>query len=56
VPSGTARSKPSKATVADYFVPAISFAWEAGAYESPVDSFEFGLQRILDGIEARLGR
>ncbi len=44
----------------DYFdperFPAISAAWDAGAYENPVDSFEFGLQRILDGIEARLGR
>jgi AcrR family transcriptional regulator len=44
----------------DYFeperFPAITLAWEAGAYEEAVDSFEFGLQRILDGIEARLGR
>jgi AcrR family transcriptional regulator len=44
----------------DYFeperFPSISFAWEAGAYEEAVDSFEFGLQRILDGIEARLRR
>jgi AcrR family transcriptional regulator len=44
----------------DYFdperFPAISAAWDAGAYENPVDSFEFGLQRILDGIEARLDR
>jgi hypothetical protein len=43
----------------DYFQPerfiAITAAWDAGAYENPVDSFEFGLQRILDGIEARLG-
>ena len=34
--------------------PAIFIAWEAGAYEAPLDSFEFGLQRILDGIEALL--
>jgi hypothetical protein len=44
----------------DYFeperFPAITFAWEAGAYEEAVDSFEFGLQRILDGLEARLRR
>ncbi|HEX6026041.1 MAG TPA: TetR/AcrR family transcriptional regulator [Solirubrobacter sp.] len=44
----------------DYFeperFPSITFAWEAGAYEDVVDSFEFGLQRILDGIEARLRR
>ena len=36
--------------------PAISAAWEAGAYDEALDSFEFGLQRILDGIEARLRR
>ena len=36
--------------------PAIFIAWEAGAYEAPLDSFEFGLQRILDGIEALLRR
>ncbi len=43
----------------EYFEPerfiAITAAWNAGAYEEAVDSFEFGLQRILDGIEARLG-
>ena len=42
----------------DYFeperFPAISAVWEAGAYEEALDSFEFGLQRILDGIEALL--
>jgi len=36
--------------------PAISAAWDAGAYDEALDSFAFGLQRILDGIEARLGR
>ena len=36
--------------------PAISAAWDAGAYDEALDSFEFGLQRILDGIEARLRR
>ena len=34
--------------------PTISAVWEAGGYEDGVDSFEFGLQRILDGIEALL--
>jgi AcrR family transcriptional regulator len=44
----------------EYFVPerypAITFAWEAGAYEAPLDGFDFGLQRILDGIETLLRR
>jgi len=34
--------------------PAISELWEQGGYEDPLDSFEFGLQRVLDGIEALL--
>ncbi len=42
----------------DYFeperFPTISAVWEAGGYEEVLDSFEFGLQRILDGIEALL--
>jgi AcrR family transcriptional regulator len=42
----------------DYFdpkrFPAISAVWDSGGYEEGVDSFEFGLQRILDGIEALL--
>ena len=25
-----------------------------GGYDEPLDSFEFGLQRVLDGIEALL--
>jgi AcrR family transcriptional regulator len=44
----------------DYFeperYPAITLAWQAGAYEAPLDGFDFGLQRILDGIEALLRR
>lgn len=42
----------------DYFVPedhpAISRTYEQGGFEDPVDPFEFGLQRLLDGIEARI--
>ncbi|MBE2319784.1 TetR/AcrR family transcriptional regulator [Solirubrobacter sp. CPCC 204708] len=34
--------------------PHITLMWEQGAYEEPVDQFEFGLQRVLDGIEAML--
>ena len=34
--------------------PAISAVYAEGGYDEPVDSFEFGLQRILDGIEALL--
>jgi AcrR family transcriptional regulator len=44
----------------DYFeperFPTISIVWERGGYEEPLDGFEFGLQRILDGIEALLRR
>jgi len=44
----------------EYFDPerykAISAVYEGGAYEDALDSFEFGLQRILDGIEALLAR
>ena len=32
--------------------PHITLMWEAGAYEAPEDPFDFGLQRVLDGIEA----
>lgn len=32
--------------------PHITLMWELGGYEEPMDSFEFGLQRVLDGIEA----
>lgn len=34
--------------------PHITLMWEQGGYEEPVDQFEFGLQRVLDGIEAML--
>ncbi|AQZ68931.1 TetR family transcriptional regulator [[Actinomadura] parvosata subsp. kistnae] len=32
--------------------PALSHLWESGAWDAPEDSFEFGLRRLLDGIEA----
>jgi AcrR family transcriptional regulator len=32
--------------------PMITWIWEHGGYEHPEDDFEFGLQRVLDGIEA----
>lgn len=32
--------------------PALTAIWESGGYDSPEDSFEFGLARVLDGIEA----
>jgi len=34
--------------------PALTALYEAGAFDAPPDAFEFGLQRILDGIEALL--
>ncbi len=34
--------------------PHITLMWESGGYEAPVDPFDFGLQRVLDGIEAML--
>lgn len=34
--------------------PALTALYEAGAFDEPPDAFEFGLQRILDGIEALL--
>jgi AcrR family transcriptional regulator len=36
--------------------PAISVMWDEGGYENPLDPFEFGLERVLDGIEALLER
>ncbi|MEU6035976.1 TetR/AcrR family transcriptional regulator [Actinomadura sp. NPDC047616] len=36
--------------------PAISALWEAGGYDRPEDPFEFGLARILDGIEVLVAR
>jgi AcrR family transcriptional regulator len=35
--------------------PTIGAMWDAGAFEARADAFEFGLQRVLDGIEAYLG-
>ncbi|UBU12146.1 TetR/AcrR family transcriptional regulator [Nonomuraea gerenzanensis] len=32
--------------------PAITHLWESGGWDDPEDSFEFGLRRLLDGIEA----
>lgn len=32
--------------------PTITRLWESGGWDDPEDSFEFGLRRILDGIEA----
>ena len=34
--------------------PALTALYEAGAFEDPPDAFEFGLRRILDGIEQLL--
>ncbi|MER5643887.1 TetR/AcrR family transcriptional regulator [Streptosporangium sp. NPDC002524] len=31
--------------------PTLTHIWEAGGYDEPEDSFEFGLRRVLDGIE-----
>ncbi|MFG3438856.1 TetR/AcrR family transcriptional regulator [Nonomuraea sp. NPDC047897] len=31
--------------------PTITRLWEAGGYDRPVDPFEFGLARLLDGVE-----
>ncbi len=31
--------------------PTITRLWESGGWDHPVDSFEFGLRRLLDGIE-----
>ncbi|WP_308210499.1 TetR/AcrR family transcriptional regulator [Actinomadura luzonensis] len=32
--------------------PALSHLWTAGGWDHPEDSFEFGLRRLLDGVEA----
>ncbi|MEU8381750.1 TetR/AcrR family transcriptional regulator [Streptosporangium sp. NPDC048865] len=32
--------------------PTLTRVWETGGYDEPEDSFEFGLRRVLDGIEA----
>jgi hypothetical protein len=34
----------------------ITSLYEAGAYDARAEAFEFGLQRVLDGIEAYLAR
>ncbi|OLF14995.1 TetR/AcrR family transcriptional regulator C-terminal domain-containing protein [Actinophytocola xanthii] len=31
--------------------PTLTALWEAGGYDAPEDSFEFGLARVLDGID-----
>ena len=31
--------------------PTMTAVWEAGGFEEPEDDFEFGLQRVLDGVE-----
>ena len=36
--------------------PTITAMWESDAYEARADAFEFGLQRVLDGIEAYVAR
>ncbi|MEU6641739.1 TetR/AcrR family transcriptional regulator [Saccharomonospora sp. NPDC046836] len=38
---------------ADEF-PAVRQAWAGGAFASDIDSFDYGLQRILDGVEGRI--
>jgi AcrR family transcriptional regulator len=32
--------------------PTLTYLWESGGWDHPEDSFEFGLRRTLDGIEA----
>ena len=34
--------------------PAITAVYESGGYDAPIDAFEFGLQRVLDGIAGLL--
>jgi AcrR family transcriptional regulator len=44
----------------DYFdeerFPGISHVWHDGGFDAPLDPFEFGLARVLDGIEAYVNR
>ncbi|WP_329423861.1 TetR/AcrR family transcriptional regulator [Streptosporangium sp. NBC_01495] len=35
-----------------HLYPTLTRVWEAGGYDEPEDSFEFGLRRVLDGVEA----
>jgi AcrR family transcriptional regulator len=39
----------------DHF-PTVSALWEAGGFDEPEDPFEFGLTRVLDGIELLINR
>jgi hypothetical protein len=34
-----------------YGYPTITRLWEAGGWDAPEDSFEFGLRRLLDGVQ-----
>ncbi|RJL27171.1 TetR/AcrR family transcriptional regulator [Bailinhaonella thermotolerans] len=36
--------------------PTLTWLWESGAYDDPADPFEFGLARVLDGIEVLIRR
>jgi AcrR family transcriptional regulator len=36
--------------------PTLSSLWEAGGFDEPEDSFEFGLQTVLDGVEVLIQR
>ncbi|QSB14234.1 hypothetical protein JQS43_22405 [Natronosporangium hydrolyticum] len=36
--------------------PTLLQPWQAGGYDEPVDSFEFGLQRVLDGTGSLIQR
>ncbi|MEU3270096.1 TetR/AcrR family transcriptional regulator [Saccharomonospora sp. NPDC006951] len=44
------------ARISEATYPAVYLAWQSGAFDSDndIDSFEYGLQRILDGIEGRV--
>ncbi|MCC5575862.1 TetR/AcrR family transcriptional regulator C-terminal domain-containing protein [Microtetraspora sp. AC03309] len=36
--------------------PTISALWEAGGWDAPEDPFEFGLRRLLDGVQVLIGQ
>ncbi|MEU8365209.1 TetR/AcrR family transcriptional regulator [Nonomuraea sp. NPDC048882] len=36
--------------------PTLTHLWESGGWDQPEDSFEFGLARVLDGIEALINK
>ncbi|ASR39319.1 hypothetical protein BAY61_15450 [Prauserella marina] len=42
------------ARITEATYPAVHLARRSGAFDSDIDSFEYGLQRILDGIEGRV--